>query len=1138
MTTFEGTRAAASRLNAATGRQADLLRDGAEQQAQMIRQAADRQEQTARAAQSQVQGLGLRTADVVFNNDMRAGAAKAQAENAIGELLNNLGTTFAVTAQRVFEAQADANIAEQKREFRTAGSVAGMTGAPRDPNAPRAYQDAFSESAATVAAEASVTRFAQEILPNLTDPQEIRDAAHRYAAEEIKGMDDPAYREYFVNGLLKSAIPMSRKHEANVVQAAQVRAQETAVGAVLAKLPSLQNETELLDAIQTAEAVYQPAERPTARADIVRRVMERAGENNETGRMLTLMTKLGWDVQFPEAVKGFYNEARVEAQAARKQNFETWQASKTETISRIEANIDTPDQTLVSDLGGLLGELKTLDQQGYSSQEGFQTTFKKALDLQAKLEKNAPAAASYMRHRAGYGGFDPKVHADYANKEAIGLLGMLDQASASGDPQAAAAARAQLKTFLSNMNGYLPEALATRVSGVFDNMDPTKIADPEQRQREISVRAGTLSVMLDAARGNPAILYDLKDKVPPEQAVFFRMAYKKVFAEGLSPEQALGQIYQQYPSEVRSRMAAFDTEKAYSRFATRAGGNNDAYGDMDDAMEDLGLTDPTLRSRFRQDVADAVRMYSDGRSTDALPYTAVEKAIEDTMKVYEAGSVQLPVMDADGDVVMGTVLLPDQGTRSLHRGGHLGQSAGELYQGWFEDFHESAERLQIGKYLGSPDGLPFDNDQLAIRPIMNGDGSFTVVSPTGPVQIPILDAQDETVLESLNADLKSKKAPVEFALAAGGTIAELRVRMDSNILAADRTEAMKQQALREYRRQFPIKYGFDGGNTDENPDTFQTGFTPSLLERMKGSFARDEQERQAAGEAISSKVPYLELFDGFLKIGSPPVEGGEGQSEVGGSQGDDTLSFRTNGDLADTYRTEALNEMAREAVSALQNEGLVSKALGLSKSIPEFQVFNDVLSYLDNIVEDYQMKSNAGIPMDPKSVPTDQGYRAARSQAMREHEGYKETVYIDTEGHPTVGIGINLDAPGNQRFLQKIGIDYRDVVSGKKKLSKDQLDILFDFNMAEAEKIVSSRIKVPLTPNQRVSLVSLAFNNPGLLGPNLVGYVNSKKWREAEEEIRKRSNLKKHRGLQNRRNREADQFAMDTHEPDRAFYHT
>ena len=54
----------------------------------------------------------------------------------------------------------------------------------------------------------------------------------------------------------------------------------------------------------------------------------------------------------------------------------------------------------------------------------------------------------------------------------------------------------------------------------------------------------------------------------------------------------------------------------------------------------------------------------------------------------------------------------------------------------------------------------------------------------------------------------------------------------------------------------------------------------------------------------------------------------------------------------------------------------------------------------------------------------------ARSIISR-HEGKRDCVYKDTMGHPTVGIGYNLDNPGAPAAIAAVGADYDSIRSGK-----------------------------------------------------------------------------------------------------------
>ncbi len=52
-------------------------------------------------------------------------------------------------------------------------------------------------------------------------------------------------------------------------------------------------------------------------------------------------------------------------------------------------------------------------------------------------------------------------------------------------------------------------------------------------------------------------------------------------------------------------------------------------------------------------------------------------------------------------------------------------------------------------------------------------------------------------------------------------------------------------------------------------------------------------------------------------------------------------------------------------------------------------------------------------------------------------EGKRSCVYIDTMGHPTIGIGFNLDRSDAPSICSKFGIDYTAIRNGSKCLTDD-----------------------------------------------------------------------------------------------------
>ena len=90
----------------------------------------------------------------------------------------------------------------------------------------------------------------------------------------------------------------------------------------------------------------------------------------------------------------------------------------------------------------------------------------------------------------------------------------------------------------------------------------------------------------------------------------------------------------------------------------------------------------------------------------------------------------------------------------------------------------------------------------------------------------------------------------------------------------------------------------------------------------------------------------------------------------------------------------------------------------------------------------------SAIPLDFHSnitanVSTTPAVCDARS-LITNHEGKRACVYIDTRGHPTVGIGYNLDNSGARAAIAAVGADYDKVRAGTQCLTDTQIMRLFE----------------------------------------------------------------------------------------------
>ena len=66
------------------------------------------------------------------------------------------------------------------------------------------------------------------------------------------------------------------------------------------------------------------------------------------------------------------------------------------------------------------------------------------------------------------------------------------------------------------------------------------------------------------------------------------------------------------------------------------------------------------------------------------------------------------------------------------------------------------------------------------------------------------------------------------------------------------------------------------------------------------------------------------------------------------------------------------------------------------------------------------------------------------------HEGKENDVYKDTEGHPTVGVGFDLDRGDAKAKIEALGLDYAKVKAGTQDLTDDQVYKLLDGDMDTA----------------------------------------------------------------------------------------
>jgi len=219
------------------------------------------------------------------------------------------------------------------------------------------------------------------------------------------------------------------------------------------------------------------------------------------------------------------------------------------------------------------------------------------------------------------------------------------------------------------------------------------------------------------------------------------------------------------------------------------------------------------------------------------------------------------------------------------------------------------------------------------------------------------------------------------------------------------------------------------------------------------------------------------------------------------------------------YNAEALNSMRR----LYERQGMISSTKNLT-TFENVQDYEDPSKYVDDLYHEAAERHGWSVH-DTK----DRAYKQERFEFISGLEGYRRQVYKDTKGIATIGYGFNLEDPANRRLAKNVlninDSEYSKLVTGKRSISKDEAQVLFDAAVAEAEKQVRSKTKgLKLSKHEHLALVSMAYNNPSLLGRDLMKALKQKDREAAIHEILYKSNRSKSEGLAHRRYMEASMF--------------
>lgn len=75
------------------------------------------------------------------------------------------------------------------------------------------------------------------------------------------------------------------------------------------------------------------------------------------------------------------------------------------------------------------------------------------------------------------------------------------------------------------------------------------------------------------------------------------------------------------------------------------------------------------------------------------------------------------------------------------------------------------------------------------------------------------------------------------------------------------------------------------------------------------------------------------------------------------------------------------------------------------------------------------------------------------------HEGYRTQVYKDTVGNRTVGVGFNLERLDAASCVQRVGADFKRILSGEVHLTAQQIQQLLDCSITKTDAFARDVIK-------------------------------------------------------------------------------
>ena len=136
----------------------------------------------------------------------------------------------------------------------------------------------------------------------------------------------------------------------------------------------------------------------------------------------------------------------------------------------------------------------------------------------------------------------------------------------------------------------------------------------------------------------------------------------------------------------------------------------------------------------------------------------------------------------------------------------------------------------------------------------------------------------------------------------------------------------------------------------------------------------------------------------------------------------------------------------------------------------------------------------------------------AMGEIIAGFEGMKTSVYKDTRGIKTVGVGFNLEQPNAREIFQRNlpGVSFEDVTSGKASLTKAQAITLFHETLKD--KVETTKGLFPsydeYPSDVQIALVNGVFRGEFKSSHKTVKYINNGEWDKVADEYLDRADYR------------------------------